>query len=56
MLLCLAPGWDKQRIIDDSYSKMDEEMTIVTGFIGDKKIPRTKFHKKDILLRRKEYL
>ncbi len=49
MLLCLAPGWDKQRIIDDSYSKMDEEMTIVTGFIGDKKIPRTKFHKKDIL-------
>ena len=31
MLLCLAPGWDQQRIVGEEYSKMDEDMTIVTG-------------------------
>ena len=30
MLLCLAPGWDQQRIVDEDYSKQDEDMTIVT--------------------------
>ena len=49
MLLCLAPGWDQQRIVDDSYSTLDEDMTIVTGYIGGKDVPVQTFRKKDIL-------
>ena len=49
MLLCLAPGWDQKRIVDDSYSEVDEDMRVVAGFIGDKKITPMTFRKKDLL-------
>ena len=49
MLLCLAPDWDKQRIVGDNYSTVDEEMTVVTGYRGDKPVPYQTFRKKDIL-------
>ena len=49
MLLCLAPGWDQQRIVDEDYSKQDEDMTIVTGFRGDEDVPVQTFRKKHIL-------
>ena len=49
MLLCLAPGWDKQRIVGEDFTKTDEEMTIVTGYRGDKPVPVQTFRKKDIL-------
>ena len=49
MLLCLAPGWDKQRIVGAGFSKEDEEMTIVTGYRKDGKVPVQTFRKKDIL-------
>ena len=48
-VLCLAPGWDKQRVIDDSYNMDDEEMTVVAGFIGDKAVERGSFRRKQIL-------
>ena len=49
MLLCLAPGWDKQRIVGEGFSKEDEEMTIVTGYRGEETVPVQTFRKKDIL-------
>lgn len=49
MLLCLAPGWDKQRIVGVGFSKEDEEMTIVTGYRKDGNVPVQTFRKKDIL-------
>lgn len=49
MLLCMAPGWDKQRIVGDDFPTCDEEMTIVSGFIGDREVPVSTFRKKDIL-------
>ena len=49
MLLCLAPGWDTKRIVDSTYSKVDEEMNVVAGFMGGKKITPSTFRKKDIL-------
>lgn len=51
MLLCLAPGWDKQRIVDDDFSSSDEEMTVVAGFKdgGKTDVPVQVFRKKDIL-------
>ena len=49
MLLCLAPGWDQQRIVGEEYSKVDEDMTIVTGYRGDEDVPVQTFRKKDIL-------
>jgi len=49
MLLCLAPGWDQQRIVGEEYSTTDEDMTIVTGYIGDKDVPVQTFRKKNIL-------
>lgn len=49
MLLCLAPDWNKQRIIDSSFAKKDEEMTVVTGFIGDRNVPKQVFRKKNLL-------
>lgn len=53
MLLCLAPGWDKQRIVDDDFTTTDEEMTVVAGFRDDGKtdVPVLNFRKKDILPR-----
>lgn len=49
MLLCLAPDWDKRRTVGEDYSKVNEEMTVVTGFIGDQDVPEQTFMKKDIL-------
>ena len=49
MLLCLAPGWDKQRIVDDCFTTTDEMMTVVSGFRGDEDVPVQTFRKKDIL-------
>ena len=49
MLLCLAPGWDKQRTVDKDFNKLDEEMTVVTGYRGDTPVPVQTFRKKDIL-------
>lgn len=49
MLLCLAPGWDQQRIVGEEYSTLDEDMTVVTGYMGDEDIPVQTFRKKDIL-------
>ena len=51
MLLCLAPGWDKKRIVDDDFSESDEDMTVVAGFRdgGKTDVPVQHFRKKDIL-------
>ena len=49
MLLCMAPGWDRQRIVDDSFPTSDEEMTVVAGYRGDTEVPVSTFRKKDIL-------
>ena len=49
MLLCLAPNWESQRVITDDFSKQDEDMTVVAGFIGDKPVSRETFRKKDLL-------
>ena len=49
MLLCLAPGWDQQRIVGEDFSKTDEDMTVVTGYRGDEDVPIQIFRKKDIL-------
>jgi len=49
MLVCLAPGWDKQRILDDDFSSTDEEMTLINGYLGDKEVPKITFRKKDLL-------
>lgn len=49
MLLCLAPGWDNQRVVGPDFAKRDEEMTVVAGFIGDKPVKRKTFRKKDLL-------
>ncbi len=49
LLLCLAPNWEQQRVIPPDFSKLDEEMTVVAGFIGNKPAKRRTFHKKDLL-------
>ena len=49
MLLCLAPGWETQRVVDDSYAKQDEDIAIVSGFRGDRIIDREVIRKKDLL-------
>ena len=49
MLLCLAPGWDKQRVVDSSFRTTDEIMQVVAGYRGDKDVPFQTFRKKDIL-------
>lgn len=49
MLVCLAPGWDKQRILDDDFSNTDEEMTLINGYLGDEDVPNITFRKKDLL-------
>ncbi len=51
MLLCLAPGWDKQRIVVDDFYLMDEDMTVVAGFRdgGKTDVSEMHFRKKDIL-------
>ena len=49
MLLCVAPDWDKQRIVGEEYSKIDEEMTVVSGFRGEEDVEKMTFRKKNIL-------
>lgn len=49
MLLCLAPDWENQRVITNDFSKQDEEMTVVAGFIGPEPVRRETFRKKDLL-------
>lgn len=49
MLLCLAPDWDKKRILSHDYARQDEEMTVAAGFIGDKQVEHETFRKKDLL-------
>jgi len=49
MLLCLAPDWDKKRILQPDYATQDEEMTIVAGFIGKTPVKPGTFRKKDLL-------
>ena len=49
MLLCLAPEWEEQRVIPPDFSKQDEEMTVVAGFIGAEPVKREVFRKKDLL-------
>ena len=49
MLLCLAPGWDKQRIVEEDFRSRDEEMTVVSGYRGDEDVPYQTFRKKQIL-------
>ena len=49
MLLCLAPGWDKQRIVSKNFSKEDEEMTVVSGYRNGVDVPVQTFRKKDIM-------
>ena len=53
MLICLAPGWDKQRIVEDDFNTTDEEMTVVAGFRngGKEDVQVQTFRKKDILPR-----
>lgn len=49
MLLCMAPDWDKQRIVGEKFSETDEEMSVVAGFRGEEAVPFFTFRKKDIL-------
>ncbi len=49
MLLCLAPHWEDQRVVENDFSKQDEEMTVVAGFIGPDLVKHETFRKKDIL-------
>jgi len=49
MLLCLAPNWEDQRVVGPDFSKEDEEMTVVAGFIGDTPVEKETFRKKDLL-------
>ena len=49
MLICLAPGWDKQRIVGEDFCYEDEEMTVVNGYRGDEPVPYQTFRKKDVL-------
>lgn len=53
MLLCLAPGWDKKRVVDDSFRMTDETMTVVAGYRngGEEEVPVQTFRKKEILPR-----
>ena len=49
MLLCLAPDWDKHRIVNDDFTTTDEEMTVVAGYRGNTDVPLQTFRKKEIL-------
>lgn len=48
-LLCLAPGWDKQRTVGLEYMKVDEDIEIVAGFKDMKPVEKMTIRKKDIL-------
>ena len=48
-VLCLAPDWDKQRVVDDSTVLSDEQMTVVAGFMGDKPVENQTFNLKELM-------
>ena len=48
-LLCLAPGWDAQRVVYDDTTMPDEKMQLVCGFMGNKYIEPEEFDKKKLL-------
>ena len=48
-LLCLAPGWDAQRVVSDDTTMPDEKMQLVCGFMGNKNIEPEEFDKKKLL-------
>jgi len=48
-LLCLAPGWDAQRVVSDDTTMPDEKMQLVCGFMGNKYIEPEEFDKKKLL-------
>ena len=48
-LLCLAPDWDKQRVITDDTVMVDEEVKVVCGFIGDEPVEPQSFRMKELL-------
>ena len=49
MLLCLPHDWNKKRTIDEHFHEIDEEMTVVAGFINGESVGQQTFMKKDIL-------
>ncbi|MBR3464944.1 MAG: GGDEF domain-containing protein [Clostridiales bacterium] len=49
MLLCLPHDWNKKRIIDEHFHEIDEEMTVVAGFINREPVEKQTFRKKDII-------
>lgn len=48
-LLCLAPEWDKKRVIQDDTVMKDEEMTVIAGFLEDEPVEMQTFNLKDIM-------
>ena len=49
-LLCLAPGWNKQRVVNDDTDLPDEEMSVVCGYSGAKeKFEPVKFYRSELL-------
>lgn len=48
-LLCLAPDWDKHRVVDDSTVLHDETMTVVCGFRGDEHVENQTFELRDLM-------
>lgn len=48
-LLCIAPGWDTQRVITAETTMPDEKMKLVCGFMGNKSVEPQEFDKKDLL-------
>ena len=48
-LLCLAPDWDKHRVVDDSTVLHDESMMVVAGFRGEESVEKQVFELKDLM-------
>ena len=49
MLLCLPHDWNKKRTIDEHFHEIDEEMTVVAGFLNRESVEKQTFMKKDLL-------
>ena len=47
--LCLAPDWDKQRVVNDLSNMEDEEMTVVAGFRKEGEVKKVTFRRKQLL-------
>lgn len=48
-LLCLAPDWDKHRVVNDESVLYDETMTVVCGFRGDKPVENQTFELRELM-------